>query len=413
MKPFDQENTAPVAEENPEPVVEQISAYSEEPQEIPAYVAEEEPQEAPASAEAPAPVPEAPKPAKEKKPARRKPHIALRILLQLLSFVMALVLCVALLGTVVAADLNRLISADGLKSLISAVMNPQPAPQRITGVVGAGGVLLEEPGFTIPDLEADDIPEDILTGGGSEENISDLVGWLYEQFAGSGGEDLNITEEQVQQFVQASTVAAFMAEKLAGYAQDYISGTANTTITTDEIMGLLEENEALIKETFDIEFSQEAKEELRLSVDKMVVENDLNGTIRQEIFDVMDEVVDDSMEGLQELLQLGQSSTLYTAIGICVAILLILCLLNFYNVPAGLTWASIPCILLGGLLTAALSALSMVGPMLELPSAATGVLLSFADLFMPIHSGLLWIGVGMLVISIVWRVIRANVRRKA
>lgn len=361
-----------------------------------------------------------PKPVKAKKQRGRKPHIALRILLQFFSFVMAVALCAALLGTVVLADLNRLMSAGGIQSLISSILAPQQAPHRITGVVGAGGVLLDN-NFTIPgDLDINDVPEDILSGGNTDENVSDLVGWLYDQLANSTDKPLNITEEQVQQFVQESTFDDYMAEKLAGYAQDFINGTSNTTITADEIMGLLEENEDLIKESFNIEFSEEAKDALRQSVDKVVTDQELNSVIRDQVFDSVEDIINESVSStgtswteLQPQIQkLCSDTTLYTAIGICVGILLILCLLNFYNVPAGLTWAGVPCVILGGLLTASLSALSMAGSLLGLPSSLTTVLASFTGLFMPIHAGLLAIGVGLLVISVIWRVIRSNIRRK-
>jgi len=50
--------------------------------------------------------PPIPEPAQPEKKQRRKPHIALRIGMQLLSFVLCLILSVAIVGTVLLADLN-------------------------------------------------------------------------------------------------------------------------------------------------------------------------------------------------------------------------------------------------------------------------------------------------------------------
>lgn len=408
MKPFDEETAVPTAEETPAMIAEEAA---------PAAVVEECPE---TDVVAEYPQAPAPQPAPAQKPSRRKPHILLRMVLQFLSFVLCVALCACLLGTAVLADLNRLMSAGGIESLITAVMSPSPAPKRLTGVVGAGGVLLEEDSFTIPDVDFEEIPEDILSGGDSEENMDSLISWLYGQLAESTDQPLNITEEQVQKFVEESTVSEFLSEKLAGFAEDFINGTSETTITTEEILGLLDENAELIEREFQIKLDDQAKKALQQSVDQMLASQDLNTVIRDQVFGSVEDAINDSMSGtgvsweqLRPAIQtLCADSTLYAAIGLCALIMLVVCLLNFYNVPAGLTWVSIPCIIIGAMLTVALSALPMLGAMLTLPGSVAQLLQSFTDLFMPIHAGILILGVVLLVGSIVWRIIRATGRRK-
>ena len=370
----------------------------------------------------PAPAP-APTPKKEK---RKKPHIVLRILLQFLSFVLCIVLAASLVATVVLADLNHLTSEGGIKQLVNAVLTPNSGPQRITPAIGAAGVHLDEasanPGFTIPNIDLDDIPEDLLNGGATEENISGLIDWIYEELQEASEEPLPITKEQVEEFVAESTVSEYVAEKLAGYADDFINGTENTTITTEEIMQLLEENTQLIEETFDVTVTEEVKQSLSKAVEKVVVENDLNTVIRVQVFETVEETIDKSVESMgmgwediQAMLQLISSDlVLYIAMGTCLVLMLLLCLLNFYNVPAGLTWIAVPSMLMGAILTAPLVVLKAAPELLSglVPGNVLSIVASFANVLLPIHGAVLALGVGLLFISILWRIIRSAVRRK-
>ena len=423
-----------------------------------------------------------PQPVQPAKAPRRKPHIMIRIPLQILSFVLCIALFVTTLAGALVLDVRQLTSAGGIKELISAAMEvltgapakvtpekPRIAPlsarldEEDTGIeterwtiiidengnpvvidedgnviegafvgnivvdengnVVSGGLVLDENGNLVLDgdldidldIGADDIPEDILNGGNTEEGVSGLIDWLYDQVAGTSGEELPITKEQLQNFVAASTVGDYLGEKLAGFADDYINGTHNTTISADELMELLEENEEALKEHLQIELSPETKEELHSSLDTLVQESGINEIIREEVFGAVDEMLEEStssmgvsMDEIRGFLQILTGPTmLWIIIGINLGLLLLLCLLNFYNVPAGLTWASVSCILSGGLLSLPLLVMNSI----TVEGQSVGIftaLSSFANVFKPIHFGLLAMGIGLLAGSIVWRVLRAN-----
>lgn len=410
----------------PEETLAEEPAVEEPVAEKPAV---EEPAQEPAVQPEPAPAPVPVKPAKK---PRRKPHIALRILLQLLSFFLSVVLFASVLAGVALADLRQLTSAGGIKQLISAIFTSaptvshveaapvQPQPAQTYGLSLLSSTDTGDMDMDV-DIDLDDIPEDLLTGG-SEGNVNGLVDWLYDQIAGSAEEELTISREQVQSFVEKSTVSDYLAEELAAFADDFINGTENAQITTDELMDLLEENEELLKSELQIELNPEVKEKLETSIEQIVVENDINTTIRQTVYDTVDSMLESSSDGmnleyLQETLQLLTSGGLFwTVAGVCLALVLLLCLLNFYNVPAGLTWASIPCILAGILMSLPILILQSASESVisSLPEAAVvvQVLSSFIGIFAPIHYGLLGTGVGLLVISIVWRIVRTSIRKK-
>ena len=354
---------------------------------------------------------------KDEKPrsARKKPHIVLRILTQFLSFVMCVVLLASLLGTVVLADLNRIMSKNGMETLVGALV--APAPQRMTAVVGAGGVLLDEP--TVPDIS--DVPEDILTGGDSAENVSKLVSWLYNEIAKSSDKPLTVTEEQIQALVQEPAIYAFIAGKLAGFADDFINNTQNTTVTTEEIMAVLEENKPLIEEKLDTELTDETMVNLEKSVHKLVEEQDLTGTIQNQVFESVENAINNSMastgmswQQIQPVVQFVCSDALlYIAIAVCVVLMLLLLALNFYNIPGGLTWIAIPCILVGGILAAALALATTIPTLIPaVPAAAMQVLGSFSKALLPIHGAVLGFGLLLLIVAIIWRAIRKAVARK-
>lgn len=431
----------------------------EEPavQETPAPV-ESEP--APVESE-PAPVPVEPAPAKKEKKAkeykpRRKPHIALRILLQTLSFVLCLVLSVSLVATVVLADLNHMMSAGGMQQIVNAILMPgsepnrnEPAPQpqpRPDDPVSQprpnepgsnarpneptkdtqGSMYTEEVPpegtVTIPgDLEIDEIPEDILTGGNSTENVDSLVDWIYDQVVQAIEGEMPLSREEFAEFMADSTFREYLAEKLAGYAEDFINGTQNTVITTEEVQQLLDENLELIEEKFDVQISEADKEELTQSVGQMMEKNDINTVIRDQVFDAVEDSINQNAavtgmtwEQLQPKLQvLCADTTLYIALGICGAIMLLLCLLNFYNVPAGLTWIAVPSIILGTILTVPLLLLKpLSGLFTGAPAMVLQILVSFADTLLPFHAAVLGLGIVLLIVSIAWRIIRSNIDRK-
>lgn len=386
-----------------------------------------------------------PKPEK-KAVKRKKPHFLIRMLMQLISLVLCVVLLVAVLGTVVLADLNTLTSSGGINKLISSVLNPKSAPASPRITVGALGVHLDDPTFpgdledalggTIPgdwsdipgggDLEIE-IPSDILTGG--SDAVGELIDYIFVQVEQQVGEELPITSEQLQTIVEESTVTEFISEKLEGYANDFLNGTTDTKITAEEILQLLEENQELLERELDLEITEEFKQEFTQAVDQIIVENDINNVIHEGMNTVVNDMIQQNTESLgglsyDEIRQIiafvASDRLLYVAIGLCAVLFLLLCLANWYNVPGGLSWAAWPCITVGLVLSAPIYILqdmpqmiqSLTGPEFAMAIQAVS---SFVSVLAPIHYGLLFTGLGLLVISIIWRIIRAAVwarRRK-
>lgn len=332
---------------------------------------------------------------------RRKPHILLRVALQLLSLILCLALCVSLVATVLLADLNRMLSSGGMKQLVTAILTTNTPP-------------------TQP--ETPEAPDDDLPEGVSEEDISFLIDWIYGKMMEATDNGLSVTKEQLQNFVNEPTISGFMTDKLAGYAEDFLNGTALTTITPDEVMQLLEDNMGLLERTFNKKLNLLQKQLLTATVRQIMQDTDVDALIRDKVFSTVEDSINENTgntgltwEKLQPMLQsIGTERTIHAAMGLCVMLMLLLTVLNFYNLPGGLCWSACPCILIGAALTVPLTMLPTLDRMLDskLLSAAIQVISSFIDVLLPIHSTLLYVGFALLAVCFAWWVIRACLRHK-
>lgn len=338
---------------------------------------------------------------------RKKPSLALRIPLQIVSLFLSIVLMVCLLATALLLDCNRMLSAGGIKQIMKAVFSTSQS-KPVRPVSGAVGVHWDE--VQIPEL-----PSDVLASGDTDA----LVDWLCDMVEQTVGQDIDVDKEQLQAFVEQSTLTDYMAEKAASYAQDFINGTRDTLISSQELMELIEENEDLIEDTFQVDFTREMKQELETALQKTIEENKLNEMIHEQVFEQLETTLNQSLpvgfEQLQALLQALTNDTLVLgAVAVCLVIMLLLCALNFYNVPAGMTWSAVPCILVGGLLALPVALLqsspALLTDILPIPGSIVQLITSFLSAFGLVHYGLLLFGVVLLILSIVWRIVRASRR---
>lgn len=184
-----------------------------------------------------------------------------RVLLGFLSVILCILLFVSTLVTIIVADVRLVTSKDGLQTIITQALFPTPAPVRPIGALAAG----------VPVLSP-------VSGTGNEAQgaiVDAIYGMLSEQF----GEELPISQEQVEQFLSDSTLPEFVSEKVAGIVNDIYTGESTTTITKEEVMDLLTENADLIKENLGVELNTEAIE----AVGKWVEENDVMSTVQEEV----------------------------------------------------------------------------------------------------------------------------------
>lgn len=335
----------------------------------------------------------------------RKPLLPIRMLLQLLSMIVGLALTISLLATAILLDVKLLTSAGGMQTIITAFMSGSSSSTPSTAVPGNGYIVsLGSSDNSFNDIE---LPADALT----DSNI--LTDYVYDIIQNSTGEETNVTKEQVETFINESTIKDYTAEKAASYISDAINGEEKTTITADEIMKLFEENQALMEEHFNITVTDEMKTELQTQVTKAIEEDDLNGTIRQEINKVMDQPITGTNYTVKDIMAaiglITADGVIYSAIGLCLLLIVLLMLLNYYKLPKGLSWASSSFISVGLILSIPLFIIRSSPELLaQLIPEAAGLSQTVTDLtstIASVHYGILFAGVVMLVLSIVWRIL--------
>lgn len=303
-----------------------------------------------------------------KKKTSRKPHGAVRFLLQVLSFVLFFALVCATVTAALVADLRQATSQDGIKQLVTRA--------------------LEGDGETAP-LK--------------EELVEILVESLIQEEIETG----RIGKEQVRQLVEEPSLMEFVIDKTSGYVTDFISGENNTEITTEEIMKQLEENKELLEACLGREINESDMEAFATAAEEAGIE------LRQEIMgngdDPQSGEIHDIMEKLRQVIS---DQAMYSILGICLAIAVFLLLGNYYSIPGGLGWISSAVILAGGLLSApvylVLNNREQALAMLELEKGAAAIFFGLVEPLASIHYTVLGIGVAVAVASIAWRIVRAS-----
>lgn len=348
--------------------------------------------------------------------ARKKPFFLIRLLLQLVSLILCLLLTVSVLATALLLDFRTLTSSGGIEAVLSAFFSsgssdPGPSTDAPYSSNAEDGYLVRLNSSTnLPDnIQIPDnieLPNDALT----DSNV--LADYIVDILEASMGEDVQISQEQVQDFIDNSTIMDYTSEKMASYVQDALNGETNTVITADEIMQLLEDNQKLIEDTFQVEITEDIKQEIRTNVTKVIEEEDLNGTIRKEIDSVMQQPVagDYTIEDIVLLIgQITQTKVLLAAIGLCLLLIALLFLANYYNPGKALRWAATSFLTVGLPLAAGAYILQSTSLLQQLFGSEIGkyisVLTNLGTVLAPVHYGIAILGVLMLVGSIVWRIL--------
>lgn len=362
----------------------------------------------------------------------------LRLLLQALSALLCLILLIVSLATVILFDAKTLTSTGGIETIVTALTaidsaspsaQPEAAAHRpimLSTLTLPEGYTMDEQGnvydadgnFVYSIGESDgqlpdgfEIPDDLTIPSNVLTDPNALAEYICDMAQKYIPGEFTATQEDVLEFLQSSTIMEYVSEKAASYVQDALNQEQTTTITTDEIMDLLEDNQPLIEEKFQITITDEIKENIRAEVDKAIVEDDLNGTIQQTINDAMEQPLDGTGNlTLGELVSwvglLTQPTVLLTMSALCLVLIVLLMALNFYDLPMGLTWSGISCLAAGALLSVSVMALRSADVLATLESAQlSAAVCQIMDIIAPLHYGMAVVGIAMIVGSVVWRVL--------
>lgn len=393
----------------------------------------------------------------------KKLPLGIRFLLALISLILCVALFATTLVTTLLGDLSVAFQKDNLKKLLTEALFTtstihRPAPQISgNGTPGIRHPMQRLDDFTIPEgvtiPEGATIPGDFVSGdlgdvlGGEGGDSSALVEFIYntvtEQFQ---GEDVVLPPlEEVQQFVEESTLDDFLADKSASLISDIITGENTTTITTEEIQTLLQENAQLIEDTFEVEISEDVITEVVAEIEKVEIVQQIQ---EEGVNSVLQELVDNKVitipgmlpsqdlapetpgEGssvntstpdmsspmgiINALRSIVSTETLLAMIGVCLVLIGLLLLVNMKQIWVGIRDAGITVTVVGVIFSAITFAAWFSEDMLKELLAEAGpvakIVLFIVNLTAPIHIGVLALGIVLIVVSCV---VKSLLKKKA
>lgn len=196
--------------------------------------------------------------------------------IRLLTFLLALVLCLGTLAAIMVANVRIVTTKENLQKIISQALFTS---HRVTAIHGTG-----TGGSAAPSVHTGTrlsrarlngsvtVPEDVTQDGQA------LLAWVYDTLMEEYGEELEIAQEDVEAFLEESTLKEFVAEMSASLISDFYTGENTTTLDADTIRQLLEENAPLIEKHFGYTMDPEVIDVITASIEA----NDLLSQIREE-----------------------------------------------------------------------------------------------------------------------------------
>ena len=437
-------------------------------------------------------------PAKPARKVRKRWPWPVRFLMGIIGFVLCIVMFVTALTGIVLLDLRAMTSENGITTIIETLLTSgkkAPATVRpglavggvvrraqdsmsdsthveidangnvvvngevvgsvgdmgngnVTLIVPNGNVTTDENGNVYVDgelLEGATMGEDGTVNMGGQITVGPNVGgdssdaivdWVVGQLQDFTGGELPVTPEQIENFVEQSTIKDFIAKKVAGMVGDFYTGNITTTITMEEITQLVEENKALIQSVFGIGTTDEHSEALKQIVEdtgilEEVQEQGIMGILGGvggmggvggdgEGGGLMDPGMMQQMQQIQMAVEIVRQVTSYTAIAAVGLIFLALAAILFcttqFSWPATLADCGVVLMLASAIFVIP-STVFTNSPELVTELLGNPMLVKLAQTFFNatagVNYGAFGVGVGLIVLAIVAACIRSAMRKKA
>ncbi len=333
-----------------------------------------------------------------KTPLRNRVPEWARAVLQVISLLRCLSLGGNLLTLMFTADLRQVATQEGFSALVDTFFSSYMEQLKSPGRSARTGRLFaarQQESLNFLDPES-------------------LVNWTYGLVKDIAGEDAPITRDNVRTFLAESTVKDFLAGKITDAVSGIFSeGQVEDLLTASEVETLIEENKELLHQQFGLDIAPESLQTIVTLATGTLENSNLNGQFR----DFMEKYVKgdtpilfgiSGQDVVRFLVKRLTGSVLRTKLITCIVLVVLLCLANFYNIPAGLTWAGFPCLITGGIMALAIGLLSLPASMASLQP----VLDVAKAMIAPVHHTVLGVGAALLLAGIVWRVVRSCVAKK-
>lgn len=171
-------------------------------------------------------------------------------IIRLVSGLLALVLCLSMMAGIIIADIRLATTKENAAKIIRetlfAVHVARPA-----GVTSgqSGHAAVSRPQARLHPVKLASETPGVIT--------EVLVDWLYENLTDQYGEGITVTQEEIQEFVDASTLKDDISNLAASLINDFVTGNNTTVLDETTLTSLINENAELIESTFHVEVSEE------------------------------------------------------------------------------------------------------------------------------------------------------------
>lgn len=230
--------------------------------------------------------PQPEKPAKKAKKVRRNFGIAF------LSFILSFLLFLSLSSALWSLGLRSSVSEAGCKNLVKDL---------------------------ITDDELLQMPVSELTGEGGNGTVSE---WIIESIEKETDGQVDIDDDALENYLEESGLVDLLCEKVGSSVSKTFTGTGDTTLGTKELRRALVKDRRLIEKYFGVELPEESIDAVVEEIEKSGAIEDLEGNL---IGDVDKEITD----ATQKIFGVG---TITTAFLISAGLILLICLLNWFNI---------------------------------------------------------------------------------
>lgn len=343
----------------------------------------------------------------ENAPKRDLPA-GVKVLLRIVSILLCGCLFASLLATVLILDFRLMTSKDNMKKIAGSLLTAPAQTQRIPLTAAMGGLRLNAPSDT------------------NAQTQEALVEWLYDTLKEQHGDDLVVTQEQMQTFLDQTTTKEYLTDKIASYMEDFLNGTANTTITTEELTWLIEENNAAIENELGVKMDEAAKEQVLTFVEEM----DIGEVIRTEVIEGVENLTipggsplfpenapagpdpENSAWGgsytvgalMADLRMLTSTTALTISIVINILLIVALFFINRMRLSATLCCTGIPMTIVGILLTLPTALLQLIPSLL--PNSLGNAVSVLVGTIAPVHFTMLVLGIILLIAAVITKAVQ-------
>jgi len=315
-----------------------------------------------------------------------------RVLLRILCILLCICLCASITATVLILDYRLVTSEDVTRQIAGALFSISAPPRQLPMPAAAGAA---------PTAEASDA---------NAQTQQELVGWLYDTLKKQHGDELQVTQEQMQTFLDQSTTKDYLTEKIASYMDDFINGTDTTTITAEELEWLIDENNAAIEGQLGVQMDDAARQQVLSFAEEM----NIGEVIRTEVIEKVENITISGGSTSQTGYTVGTlmedlrtyTSTAALVISIVINLLLMAALFfcNRMRLSGTLCSVGIPLTITGGLLALATGALQLIPSVL--PGTIGNAVSVLTRTVAPVHYTVLALGIAALIGAIVAKALR-------